>query len=379
MDIISILVFLLILTVIVFIHELGHFLAAKKFKVRVEEFAIGMPPRAISKRIGETEYTFNWLPIGGYVKLKGEDYNDYSPKDPNNLINKTPLQKGIIIVAGVFMNFLLSIIIFYVLLAAKGFKTDPILLVNDYSFAFGKSINLPSIVTFIQKDSPAEKAGIKFGDRIVKLESEGKVISPESIEEAKAFYKDKQNKEVKIYTINIQTNESKTYTLIPTYMEKIKQAGIGVGLNNAVIVSYEGIDKVLAGVLHGINLTLYSFDMLKNLISASFAQKDLSIVGEGVSGPIGVYGAVKAVIDTGGAKVVLALLELSALISLSLGIMNLLPIPALDGGRLMFIIYEGITGKRVKENIEAKLIQYGFFFLIALIILITFKDIWQLF
>src|SRR3990167_9173585 len=107
------LLFLLILSVLVFIHELGHFLSARYFGIDVEEFGLGIPPRAWGKKIGKTLYSLNWLPIGGFVKIKGEDFDDFDPKDKTNFLSKKPWQQGVVLIAGVVMNFILAVFIFY--------------------------------------------------------------------------------------------------------------------------------------------------------------------------------------------------------------------------------------------------------------------------
>lgn len=124
----SIVIFLFILSFLVFIHELGHFLSARKFGVKVDEFGLGIPPRAWGKKVGETIYSLNWLPIGGFVKIRGEDLEDYDPKDPENFMNKKPWQRSVILLAGIFMNFVFAVIVFYFLLASNGWKSSPLVI-----------------------------------------------------------------------------------------------------------------------------------------------------------------------------------------------------------------------------------------------------------
>lgn len=377
---IPLIIFLFILTFIVFIHELGHFYFAKKFKVKVEEFGLGIPPRAIGRMYKGTLYSLNWLPFGGFVRMKGEDYNDYSPKDNENFVNKKPWQKSIILLAGVCMNLLLAVVIFYFTLGINGFKSAPLLLIGNYDFKYSKVVRLPNVITFVQKDGPAEKAGIQFGDRIVRVEYQGEIIEPQTNDELRNFYKDKDGRELKIYTTNINTQAENVYILTPMFLEKINQAGIGVGLNNGIVLDYStSFYKPLAGFLHSLNLTGYSLNVMGGMIKTSVEKKDVSYVADGVSGPVGVFGAVSSIVTHGGSNTLMALLDLAALLSLSLGIMNLLPIPALDGGRFVFVLYEWISGKKLNQTLEAKLVQYGFIGLLALIAIITLKDIFALF
>ena len=374
-----ILLFLLILSVLVFIHELGHFVMAKKNGVDVEEFGLGIPPRVISKKIGKTTYSLNWLPIGGFVKIRGEDYINYDPKDKSNFINKTPFQKSTILLAGVFMNFVLAIVIFYFILGSQGFKSNPILMMDDYKFPYGNTEKLPAVVTFVELAGPSGKSGIQFADKIVSVTDGSTEASVNSVEDLKAYLKDKEGVKIAVSTVNINTDVTNIYEVIPEYREQAGQAGIGVGLGEAVKIDYSlPVQKTFAGFLHSGNIISYSFNMMGSLFAQSFAEKSLAPVSAGFSGPVGIFGAVKSILDYGGDKVFITILDLSAILSLSLGIMNLLPIPALDGGRWMFVLFEWVTCKKVSRNFEDKAHQIGFAFLIGLLLLITAKDLFNL-
>lgn len=374
-----ILLFLLILSILVFVHELGHFLAAKKNGVDVEEFGLGIPPRAFGKKFGKTLYSLNWLPIGGFVKIRGEDYANYDPKDKANFINKSPLQKSVILLAGVFMNFVLAVVIFYFILGSQGFKSSPILLMDDYKFPYGNTENLPAVVTFVENGSPAYKSGIKFADRIVSITDGKTTANVNDTNDLKDYLKDKTGVEVILSTVNINTDESNVYKAVPEYREQAGQAGIGVGLGEAVRIDYGSpVGKTFSGFSHAGNIIAYSFSMMGSLFAQSFSEKSLAPVSAGFSGPVGIFGAVKSILDYGGSKVFITILDLSAVLSLSLGIMNLLPIPALDGGRWMFVLYEWVTRKKVSRKFEDRAHQIGFVFLIGLLLLITAKDLFNL-
>ncbi len=375
-SLIPFLVFAIILSFLVFIHELGHFLTAKKFKIGVPEFGMGIPPRIWGKKFGETLYSINWLPFGGFVRIKGEDYEDYDPKDKTNFINKKPWQKSVVLLAGIFMNLMVAFVIFYFTLGINDFKSSPILLLDNYKFPFAKTVELPNVVTFIKDDSPASNAGIQFADRITKLEYNGEVVEPKTIDDIHNFLKDKEGKEITVYTKNINTDETAVYKVTPTYNEELGMVVLGIGLGDAVQLAYQTpAEKVLAGPLHSANIMGYSFHALGQLVKQSVQEKDVSAVASGVAGPIGIFGAVKSIMDNGGSKTWLVLLDLTALLSLSLAIMNLLPIPALDGGREVFVLYEWITKKRPSPKLEERMHQIGFIFLIGLLLIITFKDI----
>ena len=374
-----IILFFLILSILVFIHELGHFVAAKKSGVDVEEFGLGIPPRAIGKKFGKTLYSLNWLPIGGFVKIKGEDYSNYDPEDKTNFINKTPLQKTVILLAGVFMNFILAVTIFYFILGSQGFKSNPILMMGDYEFPYGKVESLPAVVTFVEGDSPAEKSNIQFADRIITASDGFTTVDINSVDDLKNYLIDKAGIEITLNTININSDEKNSYSVLPEYREQVGQSGIGVGLKEAVRIDYSSsVQKTFAGFLHAGNIIGYSYNMMKDLFAQSFAEKTLAPVSAGFSGPVGIFGAVKSILDYGGNKVFITILDLSAILSLSLGVMNLLPIPALDGGRWVFVLFEWITRKKVSRKFEDKAHQIGFAFLIGLLLLITAKDLFNL-
>ena len=381
MIIFALIIFLIVLSLLVFIHELGHFTLAKKFGVKVDEFGMGIPPRAWAKKVGETIYSLNWLPIGGFVKIKGEDFSDYDPKDKTNFMNKKPWQKGLILLAGIIMNAAFAVLLFYFVLGLNGWKSQPILLMDkNFKFPFAKVVETPNIVTFVGDKSPAENAGIKFGDQIASVSYNGESFYPKNIDELKGFLEDKENVPVDVSVKNINTGEESILAVTPEFSEQAHQPALGVGLDSSLQLDYTSTsDKIFAGFEHSVNIMVYSFSMLKNMISTAVETGDSSQVAQGVSGPVGIFAVFQAVLTDGGSRTFLALLDLTALLSISLAVMNLLPFPALDGGRLVFVIYEWVRGKPFPQKYESMVHQVGFIFLIGLIVLITFKDIRGLF
>lgn len=380
-SIISLLVFLIILSLLVFIHELGHFLTAKKFGIKVEEFGMGLPPRAWGKKIGETIYSINWLPLGGFVKINGEDaIEKVDQNDQTNFMNKKPWQRSVVLIAGVTMNFILALIIFYIILGLNGFKSYPLMLLNDHNFKFTDVIKIPAIVTYMEEDSPAKQSGMKYGDSITALEFEDQKVQIKSVDDLRDFVKDKEGKEVQVFAFNMETDQTNTYKVTPRYYDSIQQPALGVSLAEGVVLDYSrGAKPAFAGFAHSYNVMSYSFSIMKDLVSSSFQQKTIEPVSQGVSGPIGIFGAVDSVVQNAGKKTLVTLLDLTALLSLSLAVMNLLPIPALDGGRLVFVLYEWVSKKRVSQKVEAWAHNIGYLLLIGLLILITFKDILKMF
>jgi regulator of sigma E protease len=377
----EILIFVFILTFLVFIHELGHFFSAKYFKIDVKEFGLGLPPRAWSKKIGETIYSLNWLPIGGFVQIKGETPEGYDPNDSTNFLNKKCWQRAVVLTAGVFMNLVFAVLIFYLVLAFGGWKSNPFLYLNtEYQFPFGQTVPIPNIAVGFSDSSAGKDAGIMPGDQIVSLKFNEDKVYPESVEALRDFIKDKADKPIEVEVYDMTKEQSRNLTVIPRFSEEINQAALGLNLRSAVRVNYDsGLNKVFAGFIHPINLLHYNVEILKSLVGISIEEKTAAPVAQSLSGPVGIFSVVNEVINSGSKRVFLQVLDLAAIISLSLGVMNLLPIPALDGGRLVFVISEMITGKKPSPKLEAQAHQFGFFFLILMIIAVTFKDVLQLF
>jgi len=380
--ILSILTFIAILSVLVLIHEFGHFYSAKKLGVWVEEFGWGIPPRAWGKKIGDTIYSINWLPFGGFVRLYGEDSAEFSTKtDPKSFMSKPVWARSVIVLAGIFMNLVLGITLYYILLSTNNFQSEPLMLLKDYKFKFGDTQSR-QVVTSLAKDFPAEKAGIVTGDIVERFKTtdSNDWIQINKSSELINILKDKQDISVDVEFKNVKTDETKIITLIPKYDEKLKRSIIGIGISDSVILTYQKpTQKLFAGFMHSYNVIDYTFSIFGDLISSSINQKSLKPVGSSVSGPLGIYSVVDNIVKSSGEKVFRNLADITALLSLSLAIMNILPLPALDGGRFMFFAWEAITKKPVSQKVEGAIHQVGFLILIGLLIAVTFKDVWGLF
>lgn len=348
--------FIIALLLLVLIHEFGHYFAAKKNGVYVEEFGFGFPPRIIGKKIGETIYSLNWLPIGGFVKLFGEEYhNDLDEKSktkiPKNraFVNKKPWQKAVIIVAGVVMNFLLAWVIF------------------SYLFIGGIPQPAGAGISEVQVNSPAENVGIISGDRLVSISQNGENIdinlSQDLINATNKF----AGKPVSL-TVE-RDGKLQVFTLTPRENPPKDEGSLGV-----VITQLTKEEKYpwYTAPFHAFS---YSFTMIKTIIielvklPASLFVKTVQPVE--FSGPVGIAKIVNEATKYG----IDAWLQIVAILSLNLAAINILPFPALDGGRLIFIIYEWITGKKSNENFEKYLNLAGIIILISASALITFIDI----
>ncbi len=388
---ITALIFLLILSLLVLIHELGHFLVAKKLGIKVEEFGFGLPPRLFGIKRGETVYSINWLPIGGFVKLYGEDEAGGGRPTINNsqlTINKkrdirraffarSVGQRAGIVVAGVIMNALLAVVIYYLFLGISNFKTEMPLLTN-HKFLFVQQTNRnidpnDGVISAISQDSPAALARIKTPSQVLAvngqmMQKRGDIIN--------AINKNR-GKEITLKLEHLKTNQEYTVTVIPRVTPPKNDGPVGIGFLPVALLSYETpVEKVFSGVSHSVNLLLYTFDVMGRLISVSVQEKTAAPVSEGVAGPVGIFSLINDIRQLPQIQQqILGILNLAGILSISLAFFNILPIPALDGGRLFFILIEGIFRKKVSEKIESNAHAIGMAVLLALILLITIRDI----
>lgn len=353
----TILIFLLILLALVLVHEWGHFFAARKLGVKVKEFAFGFPPRLFSLKKKDTTYSFNALPIGGYVKLKGEDGSERS--EPDSFSAQPAWRRTLILVGGVAMNVVLA----FILLTA-GFATGIPTVVDDKAAAQARNIQIQ--ILEVTPDSPAEFAGLKLGDVIIGLDGK----SFQRVEEIQAYLAPRQGREVQV---ELKRGETKlTLPVVPAPTATTgERAVMGVSLVQTGIVSYPWYESIWRGlVATGIltkEIVLAFGNLFKNLIVAREVPGD-------VAGPVGIAVLTGQVVDLGFAY----LLQFAALLSLNLAIINILPFPALDGGRLLFVVIEKIRGKRNDERVEAMVHNIGFALLMLLVLVITYRDIVRL-
>jgi len=401
---VTIIVFLLILSVLVLIHEAGHFFMAKFFGIKVEEFGFGLPPRIFGKKFGETLYSINWLPIGGFVKLYGEDEAGggrvtISKKDSSDVVQnksfsmrekdvqissgettikeedieisqritiqkkgrsndlsraffaKPVWQRALVVCAGVFMNFILAVAIIAFLFSVVGVQTP------------GNKVTVDAIV----KGAPAAEAGLKVGDTIISVNGI-KVMTSEQLRR----YADEHAGER--LTFKVQTLNSKVEALqiTPRKTYPKDQGPMGIGIEqNVVIKKYPWYQAPFVGTWEALKQSWLVVSGLSMLVVQLITK---GIVPQGVAGPIGIAQLTGIVVSIGPA----AVLSLVSLLSLNLAIINILPIPALDGGRLFFILIEGIFKKKVDAKIEGYAHMIGMIVLLGLIALITLHDLFRI-
>lgn len=371
---ITIIVFVLVLSVIVFVHEMGHFYTARKFGVKVDEFGLGLPPRifGVKKIAGKfklvwgkqeietdspTIYSLNWIPVGGFVKIKGESGEEAGASD--SFANKPVWQRSVMIVAGVVMNVILCMVLLSI---GFGFGMPAALDDNLSNQAVVSNQNIQVIQ--LMPDSQAKLADIQVGDVIAKVNGqEFKTIS-----ELNTFLSANNGQELTFAIIRRGDKIDKNIKIGSYSYGGREIVGIGIGLIETAVVRYPWYLAIYKGV------TATFVWMGAIIVAFATVIKNLVIgmpTGVEVAGPVGI-----AVLTGQAAKMgIIYLLQFTALLSLNLAIINILPFPALDGGRLLFLILEKIRGRAVKQEWENLVHNLGFIVLMGLVLLVTFSDV----
>ena len=344
----NILLFIIILTIIISIHEFGHFIWAKLTGVYVYEFAIGMGPKIISKQYGETVYSIRAIPFGGFCSLAGEDLDeDDAKKVPKNkrLQNKSCWQRFLIMVFGPLNNFILAVVLlFFIALIWGGTTMKP-------------------IISEVEKGSAVEKIGIEEGDKIVKIN--GKKVTTSD--------------DVSLYIAMADPTKKNTITVERDGKNinfKVKPEKIGKGkevtYKYGMALKQERTKGFGNAIVHTFKKTGSIFKQMFITVGALFTG---GVKVSQLSGPVGIYSVVGEQAKTGLANII----YLVAFLSINVGFINLLPIPAFDGGHILFIIIEMIKGSPVKPEIENKIHTIFLMLLLLLMLIVTFNDILRLF
>ena len=347
--ILTIFVFLLVLFIVVIVHEFGHFIMAKKSNIKVEEFAVGFPPNIISKKYKDTEYKLNWIPLGGYVKLLGEHLSD--PEAEGSFKSAPPFKKLIVTLAGPAFNVFLAVIAFIVvlLIGAQSLITEE----NVEYLVGNQEVLLTETVEGSQIDGQ-----IPEGSIIPYIIVDGEKIDINSIEQLEEYIQ-RNNKIIFSYKNNSQIKEVVIESLDDDLGGSFTEVGeVKYPLWKAVAVAFEHTFST-AGII-----VIAVFDLIKDSISGDADFSNLA-------GPVGIAKHAGDAATNGISNFI----SFIGILSLNLAILNLIPFPALDGGRAVFVLYEMIFRRRVKPILESVLNTIGFIILIVLILLITMKDI----
>lgn len=347
--IINLLLFIVILGVIILVHEAGHFMWAKLRGVYVYEFALGMGPKIWGFKKGETEYNLRAIPIGGFCQLAGEDLEDDDDEDipeDRRLQAKKPWERFLIMVFGPMNNFILAVLLlFFIALVWGGTTMDP-------------------VITTVEKGSAAEKVGIEEGDKILEINGH-KITSSDDISLFLAIADPTKKNEI---VISRDDDEVMTYKIKPKKIEENGEESYryGIGMQQE---RTKGIG----------NAFIYTFKKTKSIFKQMFITVGYLFTGgirlSQLSGPVGIYSIVGQQRSAGLASII----YLMAFLSINVGFINLLPIPAFDGGHILFIIIEMIKGSPVKPEIENKIHTFFLILLMLLMVVITINDIIRLF
>jgi regulator of sigma E protease len=365
-----ILVTVLSLIILIILHELGHFIVAKKFGVKVEEFGIGYPPRLFGKKFGQTLYSLNLLPFGAFVKIYGEEgapspHSDEKAKDPRTFWGKPAWQRALIILGGVITFWLVSAILLSIVF---GIGTSQVISDEENHNLINPKVQIVAVAP----GSPAEGAGIKVGDTIKELTIADYELAINKVREVQEFTEANKGKEV-ILTIE-RGKETFETSLVPRVSPPEGEGSMGVALVRTSEKSYPWWQCPIKGIEATLNVTSAIIVGWGQVLGSLIQGKGLP-AGVQLIGPVGIVSLISQ-----AAKVGLAYyLQFIAIISIYLAILNILPIPALDGGKLLFLGIEKIKGSAVNQKIEQNITAVFFALLIALLIFVTIKDIARLF
>lgn len=350
------LIFLIVLILLVVVHEIGHFIAAKISGVWVEEFGFGLPPKVWGKKIGDTLYTINALPLGGFVRLHGEDSGKALRYPKRAYANKPTLLRAFMVGSGVVFNFLMAIFLFSTVYFFSGIPRQ------------GSEVKI--LETFV--DSPAQAAGIMPGDIVKEVEGE-KVGSTSQFKE---LVEANVGKRTKILLEREEGGESKLVdiTVVPRESPPGEEGPLGVVISSFEIYYPPLWQRPFVAVKYGFQETYFWLKTtvvgVAGIIKDAFQGKS----PQQVTGPIGIFALTSEASKLG----ILTLLNFVGILSVNLGIINIIPFPALDGGRLLFIGVEAFFGKKVLPKLESVIHTIGMIILLTLILAITYQDITKL-
>lgn len=354
---VAIVAFVAVLMLLVLAHEWGHFFAARRLGVTVDEFGFGFPPRIAGIQRGPTFYSLNWLPLGGFVKLKGEEGG--AAAEPNSFSAKPAWRRAIILLAGVGMNVVLAWLLLSIILVVG--VSAPL---DESQISAAHDVKLQ--VVDVEKGSPAEQAGIVAGDSIKSVDT----TAVYSVSGLKQYIATRAGQQVQVH---LEHNGAlSTVSATPIVLEAAGNApALGVSLVSVGNLAY----PVHKALWYGAQNTYYLGKAILvgfgDLLSGLFTQGK---VPQDIAGPVGIAVLTGQVVKLGFVYV----LQFAALLSLNLAIINVLPFPALDGGRLLFVVIEKVRRKPNNERMEALVHRIGFSILMVLVLLVTYHDIARL-
>jgi regulator of sigma E protease len=350
--IISILIFIIVLSVLILVHELGHFIMARRSGVWVEEFGFGLPPRIIGKKIGETIYSLNLFPFGGFVRLHGEMDEESIVSPQRAFLNKDKKTRVKILLAGVVMNFILAVVSFAVVYSFLGIPKET------------NNIKVVDITT----GSPAQIAGWVAGDIVRKVDKQEVTTISQFID----LIEQKKGKRVEIEIE--RGGESKKSTLTPRENPPEGEGALGVVITTTEVYYPPIWARPFVGIYYGFKEAIF----WGKTVVLGFVKIFTDLLGgrapTDLAGPVGIFAITSEAAKMG----ILALINFVGILSVNLAILNILPFPALDGGRLLFVFIEKAIGKKVLPQVEATIHTIGMVILLAALLAITAHDIQRL-
>lgn len=351
---ITLLVFIVVISLLVFVHELGHFLTARRLGVGVDEFGFGFPPRIIGITRRNTIYSLNWIPFGGFVRLKGETPGGEA--GPDSFMAQKASRRFVILAAGVVMNYLLAAILFTV-----GFSIGLPTAVDQNGSDRNHIKNVHTEIISTDPTGAADKAGIRSGDVVTHI-GDSPVASAEALKSALQESKDAPS------VITIIRNDSEQRVSVIPERSSDGQYRIGIGILDVGTLSYPFPQSIVKGTMVTATMTGQVFSSFGGLLRDLVIERKLSA---DLSGPVGVVVMTGQAVRLGFAY----LIQFTALLSITLAVVNFFPLPALDGGRALFVIIEVLRRKPVNQRIESLVHAVGFYVLIGLVLLISIHDV----
>lgn len=351
----TLVLFIVVLSLLVFAHELGHFVMAKRTGMKVEEFGFGFPPRLWGVKRGETTYSINWIPLGGFVKIKGE--SGEQAQDADSFASKQAWQRFLVLVAGVAMNLVLAAVLFSI-----GYMAGLPSIIDESLPSSARVESQEITVMQVVEGSPAAKAGVVNGDVIESLD--GTVVTSDV--DARDYFAQEAARGVDVL-VQKSDGTYETYALTSAYLESVDTTGVGLALVSTGLVSYPFFQAMAQGVWSTGHLTVEVVRAFYGLVSDLVMTQSVSV---DLSGPVGIAVMTGEVAAMG----LIYLLQFTAILSINLAVINILPFPALDGGRVLFLLIEKLRGRAVNHRIEIAVHNLGFMLLMVLVVLVTYKD-----
>lgn len=349
----EIIISLIAISSLIILHELGHYLVAKRYNVKVEEFGMGLPPRLYGKKIGETIWSLNWIPFGGFVRMHGEEPGKFLEK--NRSFNAKPIyQRMLIVAAGCLIFWLLAFLIFFSI-----FSIGTIVDIDDDQYAPDAVIQIIQV----EKNFPAYKAGIKPGDIIKSITVDDEIIQiNKKFDLRYSLKKYERIVEIEIQRVGI--------TYIKEVERDYKESKIGIGFARIIQRDFPIYEAIPMAAERTVKITYLIGESLPKIPGA---------IGDLIKGRDPAIAGPVRIVEIMGERLELnisSFFNFLALISINLAIINLLPIPGLDGGKLVFLAYEGIRKKPFPQKIETYLAAFFLIMLLGLMFIITIREIY---